>query len=140
MFNILGMGDVQVAFRILIRCFMQHPLYLLQCTPIFSTFIKSLISLDSSLLQVFGCLLGPRFFDSPKRPLAHKQAFLPIIFDGVKFISTSTIIPTTYLRNWAFVISIVVARFMVDQCPFILEALTQVDNNTLKQHVIFYHP
>jgi hypothetical protein len=64
--------------------------------------------------------LGPRFFDSPKGPLIHKQAFLPITFDGVKLISTSTIAPTTYLGNWAFVISVVIARFMLDQCPFLL--------------------
>jgi hypothetical protein len=34
---------------------------------------------------------------------------------------TSIIAPTTYLRNWAFVISIIFARFMVDQCPSFLK-------------------
>ncbi len=29
---------------------------------------------------------------------------------------------------------------MVDQHPFLFETLTQVDNNTSKQHVIFYWP
>jgi hypothetical protein len=29
-----------------------------------------------------------------------------------------------------FVISIIVIRFMVDQCPFLLEDLAQVDNNS----------
>ncbi len=29
---------------------------------------------------------------------------------------------------------------MVDQCPFLLNTLMQVDNNTSKQHAIFYHP
>ncbi len=34
-------------------------------------------------------------------------------------------------------ISVIVARFMVDQCPVLLEALAQVDNNTFpfQQHL-----
>jgi len=47
----------------------------------------------------------------------------PITFGGVKLISTSTITPTTYLKSWALVVSIIIARFMIDQCPFLLEAL-----------------
>jgi hypothetical protein len=50
---------------------------------------------------------------------------------------TSTIAPTTYLRNWAFVILVIVARFMVDQHHFFLKALTQINNNTFpfQQHL-----
>jgi hypothetical protein len=61
----LKMGDVQITFGILIHYFLQWPLYLLQFTPPSSTFIKSFISFDSNLLQVFGHLLGRRSFDSP---------------------------------------------------------------------------
>jgi hypothetical protein len=117
-------GDVQIAFGILIHCFMQWPSYLLQCTPPFSTFIKSLISFDSSFFQMFGHLLGLGSFDSPKRFIAHKQASLPIIFDGIKFILIVIIALITYLKSWAFAISIIVARFMGDQCPIIFKALT----------------
>jgi hypothetical protein len=67
------MGDVQMAFGILTRCFMQHPLYLLQCTFPSFTFTKSFISFDSSFLQLFGHLLGLGSFDSLERPLARKQ-------------------------------------------------------------------
>jgi hypothetical protein len=73
---------------------------------------------------MFGLLLGPRSFDNPKGPLACKQASLLTIFDGVKLVSTSTITPATYLGSWALIISIIVVRFMVDQHPFLLEALT----------------
>jgi hypothetical protein len=72
---------------------------------------------------VFGRLLGLKYFDSPKRLLAHKQAFFPIIFAGVGFISTFTITPTTYLRSWALVALVIVVRFMVDQHPFLFETL-----------------
>jgi hypothetical protein len=65
------MEDVHVAFGILTHCFVQCPSYLLQCTPPSSTFIKSLISFDSSLHKIFGCFLGPRSFNSPKGPLVH---------------------------------------------------------------------
>jgi hypothetical protein len=131
------MGNVQMAFGILICYFVQRPLYFLQCTPPFSTFIKFFISFDSSLHKVFGPLLGPGSFDNLEGPLAHKQASLRIIFKGVELISTSIIAPIVYLRNWALVASIIVVRFMVDQWPFFLEALARVNNNTFpfQQHV-----
>ncbi len=118
------MGDVHVAFGIL-TCFVQRPLYLLRCTPPCSNFIESLISFDSSLHKVFGRLLSPRSFDSPKRPLVHKYASFPITFSGIGLISTSTIAPTAYLRSWALVALIIATRFMVDQYPFLLEALNR---------------
>jgi hypothetical protein len=80
----------------------------------FSTFIKSLISFGSSLLQVFGHLWGLGSFESPKGPLVHKQASLPTTFDGIGFISTSIITPTTYLWNLAFLALVIGVRFMVD--------------------------
>ncbi len=126
---LLKLGDVKVTFKILIHYFVQWPSYLLCCTSPFSTFINSLISFYSSLLQMFGCLLGPWSFDSPKGPLTHKHAFLPIIFNGIEFIPIATIAPITYLGSWALVVSIIVVRFMVDQQPFFLETLAQVDNN-----------
>jgi hypothetical protein len=130
------MGDVQIIFKILIHYFMQRLSYLLWCTPPSSTFIETLTSFDSSLLQVFGRLLCPRSFDNSKRPLAHKKTFLSITFDGIGFMLTATIAPSTYLGNWALVTSIIATRFMVDQCHFLLEALTRVDNNTFpfQQH------
>jgi hypothetical protein len=85
---------------------------------------------------MFGPLLGLRSFDIAKGPLVRKQTSFPITFDGVGLILTSIIAPTTYLGNRAFVISTIFARFMVDQCPFLLEALAGVVNNTFpfQQH------
>jgi hypothetical protein len=111
-------------------CFVQHPSYLLWCTPPSSTFRESLTSFNTSLHEMFGRLLGPWSFNSPKGSLTHKQTFLPITFSGVRLISTSIIAPRVYLRSWALVILIIDVRFMVDQCPFLLKALAQVDNNT----------
>jgi hypothetical protein len=73
---------------------------------------------------MFGCLLVSGSFDNPKGTLDHKQTSLPITFGGVGLILTFTIAPTTYLGNWALVALIIVVRFMVDQHPFLLEALT----------------
>jgi len=88
---------------------------------------------------MFGHLLGLGSFDSPERPLAHKQTSLPITFGGIKFILTSTIAPTTYLRSWALVVLIIIAKFIVNWRPFLLKALTRVDNNTFlfQQHISF---
>ncbi len=86
---------------------------------------------------MFGPFLGLRSFDIAKGPLVRKQTSFPITFDGVGLILTSIIAPTTYLRNRAFVISTIFARFMVDQCPFLFEALVGVVNNTFpfQQHL-----
>jgi predicted secreted protein len=102
----------------------QHSSYFLWHTPPSSTFIEFFISFYSSLFQVFGRLLGPWSFNNLKRSLACKQNSLPITFGGVKVISTSTIISTAYFGKWALVTSIIVVRIMVDQCLFLLEALT----------------
>jgi hypothetical protein len=74
--------------------------------------------------------LGPRSFNNPKKPLAYKQASLLIIFGGIELILIASITPIAYLRNWAFVVSIIAIRFMVDERLFLLEVLTQVNNNT----------
>jgi hypothetical protein len=107
------LGNVQVTFGIIIHCFAQHSLYLLHYTPPSSTFIDSLVSFDFSLFQMFGCLLGPMSFDSFEGPLVHKHAYSLIIFNGIKFILTTTITPTISLKNYAFLASIIVVRFIV---------------------------
>jgi len=118
---------------------MQHPSYFLWCTPPSSTFIKSFIYFYS-FHKIVGHLLGPRSFDGLEGPLARKQASFSITFGGVELISTSIFAPTAYLGNWALVTSIITARFIIDQRPFLLEALTWDNNNTSRQHVIFLPP
>ncbi len=48
---------------------------------------------------------------------------------------TTTITMITYLGSWDLGASIIIVMFVVGQHPFLLEALTQVDNNMSKQHV-----
>jgi hypothetical protein len=97
------MGDIHVTFGIITRYFVQWPSYILRCTPS-STFIESIIFYYSSFHKSFGHLLGPGSFNSPKRPLARKQASLSKTFGGVEFISTFTIAPAGHLQNWALVV------------------------------------
>jgi len=65
------------------------------------------------------------------------KPFFPIAFGSIGLISTTTITPSIYLGNLALIASIIITRFMVDQHPFLLEALTQVDNNIFpfQQHL-----
>jgi hypothetical protein len=120
------MGDVQVAFGILIW-FVQCPSYLLWCTPPSSTFIESFISFNSSFLQMFGHLLGLGSFDSPKGPLALKQ----VSFSIISMVSNSYRIhhcPSGFFKELGP--CYFNHNFMVEQHPFLFEALTQFDNNT----------
>jgi hypothetical protein len=86
---------------------------------------------------MFGCLLGPRSFDSLKGLIACKQTFFQITLGGITLISTSTITMTTYLWSWAFVALILNVIFMFNQRPFLLEALVRIHNNTFifQQHL-----
>jgi hypothetical protein len=119
------------------HCFMQGPSILLQCTPPFSTFIKSFSSFVSFCLQVFGCLLGPKNFDSLEGPLACKHISFLITLSCARFLLITTIAQIIYLNSWAVVASIIVVKFMVDHHPFLLETLTRMDNNTFpfQQHL-----
>jgi hypothetical protein len=47
----------------------------------------------------------------------------------IGLISTTIIAPTTYLNNWALVTSNITIKFLIDKCPFLLEALAQIDIN-----------
>jgi hypothetical protein len=75
-------------------------------------------------------LLDPRSFDNPKGLLAHKQVFISITFCDIKLIPIAAIAPIAYLGNWALIASIIITRFMVDQRPFLLEALARINHNT----------
>jgi hypothetical protein len=77
---------------------------------------------------MFGCFLCSRSFNNLEGPLAWKQPFLPITFDDIGLILIATITPNN-LRNWALIILIITIKFMVDQYPFLFEALAQVNNN-----------
>ncbi len=77
---------------------------------------------------MFGHFLNPRSFDSPEGFLTYKHFFFPITFGGIKFIPITTITLITYIGSWAFVVSIIVVKFMVDQHPFLFETFAQVNN------------
>jgi hypothetical protein len=68
--------------------------------------------------------------------LACKHASFLIVFGGIEFILIVTIFLPTYLKSWVFVVSIIIVRFMVDQCPFFFKALVWSNNNTFpfQQH------
>jgi len=105
MFNMwtsLEWAMFQITFGILIHCLMQWPSYVLRCTHPFSTFIKSFSNFDSSFLQVFGHLLGPRSIDNPKGHLGHKQTSLLIIFGGIKLILTSSMSQPHFGQVWGW--------------------------------------
>ncbi len=125
---LLKLGDVQVAFGFqLIASCNSHRIYTLHT---FFHLHKFLYFFYSSLFQIFRHLLGLGSFDSLKGSLACKHACFPIAFSGIRLIPIATIALATYLKNWAHVVSIIIVKFIVNQCPFLLKALTIVDNNT----------
>jgi hypothetical protein len=72
---------------------------------------------------MIGRLLDPKSFNSLEIFLAHKQVSLLIVFGGIKYILTIAIALVVYLGRWAFVILIIILKFIVDQHPFLLEPL-----------------
>jgi len=62
-------------------------------------------------------------WDCPHVLLVHQQASLPIFQGGINFIFTKFIALVAYLGNWALVAPIIITRFLVDHCPFLLKAI-----------------
>ncbi len=95
---------------------------------------------------MFQHLLGLESFDSLVGPLTCKQTFLWITFNYIDLISITPIALTTYLRSWALVALIIIARYIVDHFSFLFEPLAWVatppffSSNISKWHVIFYCP
>jgi hypothetical protein len=122
----------------------QQPPYFLRCTPPSSTFIEPIL-FNSSFFQMFRHLLGLESFDNLKGSLTCKQTSFLITFGGIKFILIATIAPVAYLGSWALVALIIDVRLMVDQHPFLLEALAKstispsFSINNSRWHVISYH-
>jgi hypothetical protein len=79
---------------------------------------------------MFKCFLGPRSFDSLKGLLAYNQTSFPITFGDIGFILIATIVPIAYLGNQTFIASMIATKFMVNQCPFLLETLARINNNS----------
>ncbi len=83
----------------------------------------SICILNSTFMQVFEKLLGPEFFKCLEAPLVCHQVSLPISNVGISFISTKTIASITYVGSWTLVMLIIASRFLLDLCPFLLEAI-----------------
>ncbi len=71
----------------------------------------------------FERLLVPSSFECPKAPLLCRQVTLPILNGGIGFISTETIVSTSFVRNWALVVQIIDFRFLLDSHSFLLEVI-----------------
>jgi hypothetical protein len=74
-------------------------------------------------MQVFERLLSPCSLECLKTPLVHWHVSFPIYGGGIGFNSINTIVWTTYLMSWALVMPISAFRFLLDLCPFLLEAI-----------------
>jgi hypothetical protein len=55
--------------------------------------------------------------------LVHWHVSLPISSGGIGFIFAKTIALVVYLRNWVLVAFIIASRFLLNSCPFLLEAI-----------------
>ncbi len=50
------------------------------------------------------------------------MAFL-IFSEGVRLISLEVIALVAYIRSWALVTFVIASKFLLDSCPFLLEAI-----------------
>ncbi len=96
---------------------------MLRTFPSLSNFQHQIVSFDLIIIQVFECFLGPIFFKCLKTPLMHWRVSLPIFNGGISLICIKTIVPTTYLGNWALVAHVIVSRLLLNSRPFLLEVI-----------------
>jgi hypothetical protein len=74
-------------------------------------------------MEVFERFLGPSSLECLEAPFVPWHVVLLIYSGGIRLISSKVIVPFTYLRSWALVIIVIVSRFLLDSCPFLLEAI-----------------
>jgi hypothetical protein len=90
---------------------------------------------------MFGCFLCSRSFNNLEGPFSLETTLSPNNFRW-HWAHTNSHHHPNNLRNWAFIILIITIKFIIDQYPFLFEALTQVNNNIFfsnnssKWHVI----
>jgi hypothetical protein len=84
-----------------------------------------------NLLQCFGCFLGLGSLDCPQVSLRTIKfcypfyLFIYLLSWVINFIFTELILHlTTYLGSWALVAPIFIARFLSNNCPFLLEVIS----------------
>jgi hypothetical protein len=75
-------------------------------------------------MGVFERLVGLGSLDCFEAPLVCEHVALPISSGGVTLISSKVIVPTAYLRNWALVTPIIVSKFLLDFCMFLLKVIS----------------
>ncbi len=134
------------SFGILIHYFMQQPSYLLRCTPPTPPSWSFLLLLTHPSLKCLGAFWVQDFLIAQKDLYPIKKTSFPITFGGIGLILTTTIIPTTYLRDQAlqlqsqlsWLLSINVPSFLWPWLEFTTTPSLSI--NTSKQRVIFYHP
>jgi len=93
------------------------------CTSCFPTPLKfrhQLASFDSILMQVFERLLNPCYFECLKVLLVCWHVSLPVFSGKISFIFAKTIVLIVYLGNWVLIMLIIVFRFLLDSCMFLL--------------------
>ncbi len=96
---LLRLGDVQVAFGIVVRCFMQRPYYLPHSFPPFLDFQRHLASFYSTFIRVYGRLLGPSSLECPKASLVCQQSSFPISRGVIGLASMEVIALVAYLES-----------------------------------------
>ncbi len=61
----------------------------------------------------------------------HRQVLIPISSGGVGFIFAKTITLMAFLGSWALVTCVIAFRFLLDSCPFLLEAIRASNSGSL---------
>jgi hypothetical protein len=103
--------DSQVALPMLMRCYVQRPLYLARTVAPLPAEIGLFHAFDERMLQAFASILAHPSFSSTEHSLAQSQVRLPISMGGVGLLSVAEIAPAAFLGGWALVASRVAECF-----------------------------
>jgi len=111
------LGNVHVAFGVLIHCFAYRCYYFFVFSPIpiflaATTFLW--FNFHFCIWETHKAKLCPNV------PIVHWQAFFPISRGEISLVFMKIIAPTTYLRNWGLVAPTIVSNFLQDDHPFLL--------------------
>ncbi len=121
------LGDAHVALGILSSCVTHRPSYLTWIIFLSSHLLFLLASFNKRVMQVCGDIMGLRLWEFFQNPLARRQAWLPISFGDIGFLSMKDYAPFVLIGSWALVAPYLCHRFHIFNRFVLEEYVSQIE-------------
>ena len=129
------LGDSQVAFSLLTKCFHTRPHYTLRGTKIGDSALPQLRVYEEKLLQSHDEILG--YVPGEFPALARQQATLPVSKGGMGLVPLSEMVEGACIGAWSMAASLISSAFSLPTDPSVSEFVSNIEtrNESLAVHL-----